>query len=238
LWVLSPALFFAVCDWVAVAAGKKKLEYVFKPLTMVALIAVVYVVISRELGLEMWFGSNIGWWILAALVFSLLGDIFLMLPSDRFVYGLAAFLVAHTCYIAAFWPSIEYPKTYVAGAAVALVSVVLFVRIRRGIMEKGHKRLVIPVALYVLAISAMVTLVVGHVFVDYGVPFEGFRGVKLLDDSRFPYRAAAAGAILFYISDAMIGWSRFVNDFKNSRLAIMVTYHLGQMGFVVYLLRA
>jgi hypothetical protein len=36
------------------------------------------------------------------LIFSLAGDIFLMLPTDRFREGLASFLAAHVCYIAAF----------------------------------------------------------------------------------------------------------------------------------------
>jgi len=35
------------------------------------------------------------------------GDVFLMLPSDRFVAGLVAFLMAHLCYIAAFGSEID-----------------------------------------------------------------------------------------------------------------------------------
>ena len=37
-------------------------------------------------------------WFVIALVFSLLGDIFLMLPSDKFVFGLGAFLLGHVAY--------------------------------------------------------------------------------------------------------------------------------------------
>lgn len=37
-------------------------------------------------------------WILLGLCLSLAGDVLLMLPSDRFIQGLAAFLVAHLCY--------------------------------------------------------------------------------------------------------------------------------------------
>ena len=36
-------------------------------------------------------------------MFSLAGDVLLMLPRDQFVAGLSAFLVAHLCYIAGFW---------------------------------------------------------------------------------------------------------------------------------------
>ena len=39
---------------------------------------------------------------------------------------------------------------------------------------------------------------------------------------------AAAGAALFGLSDSMLSWTRFVNDFPRGRVAIIVTYHLGQ----------
>ena len=47
---------------------------------------------------------------------------------------------------------------------------------------------------------------------------------------------AIGGALLFYVSDAFIGWSRFVKHFPGERLAIMTTYHLGQVGIVLSLL--
>ena len=49
---------------------------------------------------------------------------------------------------------------------------------------------------------------------------------------------AIAGALLFYLSDACIGWSRFVGDFPQSRMAIITTYHLGQIGLVIGLAAA
>jgi uncharacterized membrane protein YhhN len=47
---------------------------------------------------------------------------------------------------------------------------------------------------------------------------------------------AIAGAFLFCVSDALIGWTRFVSDIANSRVYIMVTYHLAQTGLVLSLL--
>ena len=38
-------------------------------------------------------------WFVAALVLSLAGDVFLMLPKDLFVFGLGAFLLGHLAYI-------------------------------------------------------------------------------------------------------------------------------------------
>jgi uncharacterized membrane protein YhhN len=40
------------------------------------------------------------------LLFSLLGDIWLMLPKDRFLYGLVSFPLAHVCYCFAFLTSV------------------------------------------------------------------------------------------------------------------------------------
>jgi uncharacterized membrane protein YhhN len=46
---------------------------------------------------------------------------------------------------------------------------------------------------------------------------------------------AIVGAGLFYVSDALIAWDRFVKPRPWARLAIMTTYHLGQVGLVLSL---
>jgi uncharacterized membrane protein YhhN len=47
---------------------------------------------------------------------------------------------------------------------------------------------------------------------------------------------AAVGAGLFYASDAMIAWNRFVRPFAAARPAIMSTYHLAQGALILSLL--
>ena len=64
--------------------------YVCKPATLVFLIAVALALDPVHGDMRTWF--------VVALVLSLLGDIFLMLPSDRFVFGLGAFLLGHVAY--------------------------------------------------------------------------------------------------------------------------------------------
>ena len=64
-------------------------------------------------------------WFVVALVFSLVGDVALMLDSDRFVLGLGAFLVAHVAYIVGFW--IDPPAVGAVGVA-ALVTHTLRLR--------------------------------------------------------------------------------------------------------------
>jgi len=48
--------------------------------------------------------------------------------------------------------------------------------------------------------------------------------------------AAIIGALLFFASDAVLGWNRFVQPLPNARIIIMTTYHLGQIGLVLALL--
>jgi uncharacterized membrane protein YhhN len=80
---------------------------------------------------------------------------------------------------------------------------------------RAHDRaMVTPVAAYMVVIGAMVATAVA-----IGNPL------------------AAAGAVLFAASDTMIAWDRFVGAFARSGVWIMVTYHLGQAGLVISLLR-
>jgi hypothetical protein len=80
---------------VADYAGRRPVVYVCKPLT----IAVAMVIAATAAG-----GPSPPYraLILCGLVCSLAGDVFLMLPVKRFAAGLASFLVAHVCYVAAF----------------------------------------------------------------------------------------------------------------------------------------
>jgi hypothetical protein len=45
------------------------------------------------------------------------------------------------------------------------------------------------------------------------------------------------GASLFFASDSLIAWNRFVRPRAWAPVAIMVTYHLGQAGLVTSLVR-
>lgn len=81
------------CIWFAYHEPRR-LFYLFKPLTMV-LICLTAILGGNDL-------SVYKVMIIGGLVCSLAGDIFLMLPTDRFLSGLIAFLFAHLCYITAF----------------------------------------------------------------------------------------------------------------------------------------
>ncbi|MFI5043726.1 MAG: lysoplasmalogenase [Acidimicrobiales bacterium] len=194
----------AAADWWAVGTDNRRAEYVFKPLTMVVLIAATLVLSDPV--------SDVARWaFVAALVFSLLGDVFLML-EDHFVEGLASFGVGHLCYIVGL--GAFGLNWLLVGVGVVMVISMVFMIGRPVVRGAGEHdaRLTVPVAAYMTVISIMVAAAWGT-----AVPI------------------ALVGALLFYGSDACIGWSRFVAPFPHHRLWIITTYHLGQIGLVLAL---
>jgi uncharacterized membrane protein YhhN len=151
--------------------------------------------------------------LVVGLVLSLVGDVLLMVPADLFVPGLAAFLAAHVAYVVAlFMLGVSGPGLVVGVIVVVIGAVLVGRRILAGAADTD-KALVAPVTAYLVVISAMVVSALG-----VGAFF------------------AVAGALLFYASDAVLGWTRFVSDFPRSRVVVMVTYHLGQLGLVLALI--
>jgi uncharacterized membrane protein YhhN len=197
---------FAVLDWTARARANRRLEIVAKPATLVAL-TVAAIVLDPAAGAD----ARRAWFV-AALVFSLAGDVFL-LRDEWFVPGLAAFLVAHICYIVGFWTDGPDALAFAVSVVVVLLIVTPLARRILGALRE-EPALRPPVAAYIVTISAMLATALA-----IGNPF------------------AAIGAALFVSSDSMIAWNRFVRAFDAADVAIMVTYHLGQALLVVSLLR-
>lgn len=201
---LVVAGFAAPSDWWAVATGRRTVEYVAKPATLAALVV-------AALALDP-FAGDVRAWVVAALVFSLVGDVVLMLERLPFLGGLAAFLVAHGCYLGAF---LVAGQTRWAVVGLVIVTVGL-AAVGRPLVGAVAARRVVPltagVFVYLVVISAMVVLAfgVGQVVV-------------------------ALAATTFYLSDALLGWGRFVGPAPGGRVGVHVTYHLAQAGFVAWL---
>jgi uncharacterized membrane protein YhhN len=153
-------------------------------------------------------------WFVSALVLALAGDVFLMLPRDLFIAGLGAFFLAHLLYIGGLI-ALGVDAGNVAATAVPLgVSAVLLGRrVVSGVVQTDPA-LAVPVISYIAAISTMVALAVGSGRVE-----------------------AAGGATLFYVSDLLIAWDRFVQPLSWAPVVIIVTYHLAQGGLVASLAR-
>jgi uncharacterized membrane protein YhhN len=205
--LLIPAIsgVFAVADWVAVRRRQRSLEYFCKPAVMVALLAAALALHPESTVQRAWF--------VAALALSLAGDVFLMLPRDRFVFGLGSFLLAHLAYIGGLRlePGGLSTARFLGGVEVVAVAFAVFGRpVLRAV---GPSSLRGPVVAYMAVISVMVA-------------FAAATGDWL----------ALVGAALFYVSDASIAWNRFVNPFPSAKVVIIVTYHLAQFALVASLL--
>ena len=203
--VLTLTATVAVVDWCAVASGRIRLEYVSKPLTTLGLIALALAIDPVHADMRIAF--------VVALVLSLVGDVFLMLPGDRFVPGLAAFFFAHVAYVVGFAVGPGSAGELLVGVLIAgVVSLLLGRRFLRAV-RRSAPPLVAPVAAYIVVITAMLATATG-----WGNAW------------------AVAGAWLFFASDALIGETRFVHPRSWGRLAIIVTYHVGQAALVLSLI--
>ncbi len=201
-------LFLAALDWLAVARGRVRLERLAKPLTMLSL--------TIALGLATGWQGWVGWFVLG-LALSLAGDIFLLLADRFFLAGLVAFLLAHLAYIAGF--NTPPPPFSFFTLALAIPLAMLAARIYRdiaaGLSAHGLANLRRPVLAYTLVIAVMTLSALGTLF-------------------RLDWRPVAAlwvslGAVLFFISDIILAYNRFVRAWPRARLWNMMAYHLGQM---------
>ncbi len=183
----------------AAACKRLPMLYVFKPLTTVLVIALAVYAGS---------GQSIYFYvILAGLLLSLVGDILLMLPSDRFVPGLVSFLMAHLFYIAGFTIAADYHFSLESVLPFLVFAVVMIVLLYPKLGEMK-----VPVIIYTGVIMIM-----------------GWRALDLWSyTDQVPALSAFIGAIFFMISDSALAWERFRNKFPCSQPIILGTYFVAQ----------
>ena len=149
--------------------------------------------------------------VVAALGASLVGDVVLMGPERPFIGGLGAFLVAHLVYIAALVDSVEMEPALAAALVVIGISLGVVPQLLAAVWTRGLV-LTIAVAFYIVTVSTTAVLAVGTGVVVVGV-----------------------GGSLLLVSDALLGWDRFIGPAPGGRTLVHVTYHLGQTGMVLWL---
>ena len=207
--MLISAILFAALEILALWKNRLRLEYFAKPAVMVFLFVWLWMSIGLN-GVSLWFGLGI--------IFSLAGDILLMLSLDRFfIFGLVAFLLAHLAYVIGF--NVSLPAFSVWGIVFAVMVSLGGTRIIRRILgalaSKGQARLRMPIIVYSMVISIMLLSAM----------------LKLMD---ITWDAGAAvlvsgGAFLFYISDIILAWTKFVTPIQHGRIYNIAAYHLGQI---------
>ena len=150
-------------------------------------------------------------WISLGLLLSLAGDMLLEWPADLFVFGLGAFLLGHLCFLLAYLDDTRRPALPALAIAAAFGLGMFSL-----LAQNGLGPLQLPVALYALTISAMLWRALARL----GVPGIASSSAWL----------GAGGALLFVLSDSLIGVNRFVGQFPGADLAIILTYWAGQFG--------
>lgn len=202
------ALACALGNWYAVAGvDKPRLIYVFKPATMVFLIALA---ISLS-GVD---GHRRAWFV-AALVLSLAGDIFLMLPNTNlFIGGLGSFFLSHVLYVVGFLSThVSFGSVVPYWGVLLVVGGIVGAKVISGARASGHEELAAPIVGYILILTLMAAC-----------------GLAAKN------APAAAGGLAFLASDSLLSWDRFVKPIPNGHLAVMTTYHLAQGLLVISLL--
>lgn len=184
----------------AVYRGRRREVYLFKPLSTALILGIALFGPGPPSQLYKWF-------VVAGLVFSLAGDIFLMLPARYFIVGWAAFLMAHLAYIVAF-VSDGGPYRSVWLLLVGLVYGLAILRF----LWPYLKRLKLPVTLYMVIMVVMVWQAAGRV--TQGTGLSGW--------------LAFVGAVLFLISDSILSINRFARPFHSARLIYMSAYYSAQ----------
>jgi uncharacterized membrane protein YhhN len=187
-------------------------EYIFKPLLMISLgIYFIQSVILMAHPESIGRGVIQNQLLLAAIVFSLLGDIFLMFDG-YFIAGLGSFLIAHLFYIYAFGREavrfFSKKELFLPSILVLIYGYFLLMHI----LPNVDLALKVPITVYSLTILMML-LTVLH---------------RLGNVSTASFWWVSVGAMLFVLSDSMIALNKFVAPFPMAGVLIMATYGMGQ----------
>ncbi len=149
--------------------------------------------------------NKIKYLVIAALIGSWFGDIFLMFQGNNplfFIFGLGSFLLAHVAYISVFR---KFKRS--VNNRLSFVIIIVSIGYTAGLLYflwPSLGEMTIPVLLY-----AFVLAVMGAVGV--------IQNLKLNNLIVF-------GVVLFVVSDSMIAYNKFAEAFSGSSFLIMLTY--------------
>ena len=191
---------------VATYRGDRRGVYLFKPLTTVLIIVATLWIFAPALGRY----RDV---ILLGLTLSLAGDVFLMLPGNKFLWGLASFLAAHLAYIWAFTLGVGFEVAQLVWLApFAFFGLMVVVYLWRGLPDAALKGAVVA---YVLVVVAM-----------------AWRAAVRVQSPILPYASvvtAVAGACLFLASDTVLAIDRFRHPVRLAQPVVFATYWAAQL---------
>ena len=191
------AIFFAQQDFQSVF-------WVLKPLTTVA---VLFIPLLYGVSINRKYFRRL----IAALALCLLGDILLLNP-EWFVFGLAAFFIAHIFYIFAF---ISYRGLFLK--PLSFIVLLIIGTSVYAMLFDGLGELKIPVALYVVCLVVMCWQAIGL--------YDRYQNRR--------FRFVMVGSFLFLISDAILALNKFKFPFDTAEIFVLITYWMAIGAFAI-----
>ena len=199
------ALFFtvSVLDIVGVFLNNSLIQVIFKPIIIPSLIALYFFTVDKKNNLY-----------ILALVFSFLGDVFLLDKNNMFLFGIAAFLITQVFFIVIIVKQMEKPSMF-------------------------HKYLYAFLFVnYIVYLLSLLKPNLGDLFYPvliYGVTISVFGLVATLNyvtKRRKSDLILMLGALLFIASDSFIALNKFHEPQSFYPVTIMITYVLAQ--YLIY----
>ncbi|MBN2079568.1 MAG: lysoplasmalogenase [Spirochaetes bacterium] len=185
-------------------SSKRVLKYLFTPLVTASVAAIAFCSMIDD-GITLYRSL-----ILAALVFSLVADVILMVDEvDLLPHGIFYFMLAHGAFIAAFSLDYSFKTWHAAPALGIIVFIVLFNRAVRG-RTGGHDH---HVLVYSIVIGVMMMTAVAHA--GYGYPRKAIFVI--------------AGASLFLVSDLLIAFLTFIRPHPRESVIVWSLYAPAQL---------
>lgn len=181
-----------------------KMFSVFKPLTTGLIVLIAFVIFKKQ-------ASSYSAIIIAALFFSLVGDVFL-LNKKYFLQALSSFLLAHIAFTIGLSSINGFNWNIIPLVVLGLTGGVFYYYLRNDL-----KKYSIPVLVYITVIVVM-----------------NWQAVSLaINKSQFIYLGIAIAAILFLFSDAVMAYNKFKKPFKFAEILILSTYWISIFIFTI-----
>lgn len=196
---------FLIISQIAVFYKKTFIKYLSTPLVTFFICCIAVIGFKK-------YGSGNEWLIPAALGLSLIADILLMLEEVNLLeQGLIFFLGTHILYILFFseWFQFQWSDIAVGLLLVAIAAGLIYLFHKEGKLGK----MLLPVIVYVSALSLIVF----------------FSVHKAIGSDGTAYYLRATGAVMFFLSDVILGWNEFAKPIPQARIFVWTFYAPGQL---------
>jgi uncharacterized membrane protein YhhN len=175
--------------------------YIFKPLATILILSIAFTNWRNRT-------DSYSLWITTGLLCSLIGDVFLILPSIFFLPGLFSFLLAHIAYLVGFTRGVKFP----ARTSIWLIYLAIVVTLYAFLYPNLPIHLKLAVIIYALLLASMTAQAMGRAILLRTMP---------------SYRAAI-GAVFFMLSDILLALDRFHALILLAPVLILIPYYLAQ----------